>query len=230
MKLKVILIMLLTISGFNPLFTYIYTYRTLWILIIQKGQNFMEFSEIVSELKKHEQTPEFENYVNGLLNDDRVSKYLESENGKKMIQPKLDSYFSKGLETWKSNNLSGLVDAKVKELYPEADPKDTELAQLKKELERIKSEAIRKDLTNKALQIANEKGLPIDLIDYFVGADEKTTTANLEKFEKVFASSLSSAVENKLKDNSYVPPNGDTEPIDGVTAAFAKLNPNIKID
>ena len=91
--------MLLTISGFNPLFTYIYTYRTLWILIIQKGQNFMEFSEIIAELKKHEQTPEFENYVNGLLNDDRVSKYLESENGKKMIQPKLDSYFSKGLET-----------------------------------------------------------------------------------------------------------------------------------
>lgn len=86
----------------------------------------------------------------------RVSKFLGTDEGKKFLQPQLDSYFSKGLETWKTNNLEGLVNAKVKELYPDADPKDTELAAVKAELERIKAESVRKDLANKALTYANE--------------------------------------------------------------------------
>ena len=43
-------------------------------------------------------------------------------------------------------------------------------------------------------------------------------------------SAIGSAVEKKMKDGSYVPPEGDPEPVDGVTAAFAKLNPGMKIN
>ena len=190
----------------------------------------MEFSELIEQMKTFENSEEYENYVNGLMNNDRVTKYLDTDDGKKMMQPKLDSYFSKGLETWKTNNLDNLVNAKVKELYPDADPKDTEIAAMKAELEKIKAESQRKDLTNQALKIANEKGLPVDLVSFFVGADEKTTTTNMSKLETAFTTALSEAVKNKLKGESYVPPDGETEDIDGVTAAFAKLNPGIKIN
>lgn len=189
----------------------------------------MTFEELMKELKQFEATDEYKNFISGLLNDERVTAYLETENGKKLMQPKYDSYFSKGLETWKSNNLDKLVNEKVKELYPEADPKDTELAAVKAELEKMKSESLRKDLTNKALKIANDKGLPADLVDFFIGADEKATNENITKFEKAFNDSVGSAVQKKLKDSSYVPPEGDDTAIDGVTAAFAKLNPNIQV-
>ena len=195
----------------------------------RKGFIKMEFNEIIEALKQFENTPEFDNYVSGHVNADRVTKYLGTDDGKKLLQPQLDSYFSKGLETWKTNNLDGLVNAKVKELYPDADPKDTELAAVKAELEKMKAESLRKDLTNKALTIANEKHLPVDLVSFFIGADEKTTTDNMGKFEKAFTDALGVAVKEKLKGNSYVPPDGEVETMDGVTAAFAKLNPNIKI-
>ena len=189
----------------------------------------MTFEELLKELKQFENTDEYKNFVSGLINDERVTAYLNTDSGKKLMQPKLDSYFSKGLETWKTNNLDKLVSDKVKELYPEADPKDTELAAVKAELEKMKSESLRKDLTNKALKIANDKGLPADLVDFFIGADEKATNANIAKFEKAFTDSVGSAVQKKLKDSSYVPPEGDDTSVDGVTAAFQKLNPTLNI-
>lgn len=189
----------------------------------------MNINELIEALKEFENTPEFENYISGLLNADRVGKYLETDDGKKYIQPKMDSYFSKGLETWKTNNLSGLVDEEVKKRFPDADPKDTELATLKAELEKMKAESTRKDLRVKALQIATEKGLPVDLVDFFIGADEKTTKENMDKLHTSYTTALSAAVDKKLKGNGYVPPEGDNDEMDGVTAAFAKLNPDIKI-
>lgn len=189
----------------------------------------MEFSEIIAELKKFEGTEEFNNYVNGLMNADRVKAFLATEDGKKLMQPQLDSYFSKGLETWKTNNLQGLVDAKVKEMYPDTDPKDAKVAALEAQIKQIQAESLRKDLTNKALTIANAKGLPVELVQFFVGADEDTTVANMAMLEKAYGTALGAAVEKKLKDSNYTPPKGDDKPIDGVTAAFMARNPNIKI-
>ena len=78
----------------------------------------MTFEELLKELKQFENTDEYKNFISGLINDDRVTAYLDTDSGKKLMQPKLDSYFSKGLETWKTNNLDKLVNEKVKELYP----------------------------------------------------------------------------------------------------------------
>lgn len=189
----------------------------------------MTFEEIIKELESYKDSEEFNNYIAGLMTDDRVKEYLNTDSGKKLLQPTLDSYFTKGLDTWKSNNLQSLVDEKVKELYPEADPKDTELAKVKAELEAMKAESVRKDLTNKALKYATEKGLPADLIDFFIGKDEETTNSNLKKLESIYSGSISSAVDKKLKENNYIPPEGTETVIDGVTAAFMKLNPELKI-
>lgn len=189
----------------------------------------MTFEELLKELKQFENTDEYKNFISGLVNDERVTAYLETDSGKKLMQPKLDSYFSKGLETWKTNNLDKLVDEKIKELNPEADPKDLQIAKIQKELDDMRAESARKTLKNQALIYANKKGLPVDLLDFFIGKDEKATNANLVKFEKAFTDSVGSAVEKKLKDSSYVPPESDDTPMDGVTAAFMKLNPNISV-
>ncbi|WP_035293792.1 DUF4355 domain-containing protein [Clostridium sp. KNHs214] len=129
---------------------------------------------------------------------------------KSFIDSLKDTHLTKGLETWKANNLQNLIDEKIKELYPEDDPKDNELKKLKQEMENMKKEKIKEQLTNKALKIATEKGLPADLVDYFIGQDEETTNKNLETLEKVFTDKLETTVKERLKDNSYTPPAGGT--------------------
>jgi len=73
------------------------------------------------------------------------------------------------METWKANNLDGLVAAKVKELHPDADPKDIALNKLQAQLDKMQSDSSRKDLTNKTLKQFQDKKLPTDLVDFFIG-------------------------------------------------------------
>lgn len=169
----------------------------------------MEFNEIITELDKFKDTEDFNNYVSGFVTADRVNNFLETNDGKKLLQPMLDKYHSKGMETWKTNNLENLINDEIKKRFPEADPKDVELSKLKADFEAMKQEATRKDLTNKALKVATEKNLPVEMIDFLVGNDEEITTKNLETFEKVFNEKLSAGISAKLKDNTYVPPTGN---------------------
>lgn len=135
---------------------------------------------------------------------------------KSLIDSIKDHHLTKGIETWKTNNLQKLIDEKVKDMYPDEDPKDIELTKLKKEMESMKKEKIKEQLTNKALKIATEKGLPTDLVDFFIGQDEENTNKNLETLEKVFTEKLESTVKERFKDNSYTPPNGSNDPQGGL--------------
>ncbi len=119
-----------------------------------------------------------------------------------------ESHFTKALETWKTNNLDKLVDAKVKELYPEQDPKDTELAQLKKIVEDMKREKELETLKNKAFKIANEKKLPVELIDFCIGQDETSTLQNIDAISAIIAKRDEEIKTGLLKEHSYVPPTG----------------------
>ena len=142
----------------------------------------MNFDELIENMKSFEDTEEYKNYVNGFVNADSVTEFLKTDEGKKILEPLYHSHFSKSLETWKTNNLSKLVDEEYKKRYPDANPKDADIAALQAELEALKAESLRKDLTNKALTIATEKGLPVDLINFFVGENEETTfSAAVEK-------------------------------------------------
>ena len=159
-------------------------------------------------------TSELANKFGGL--DTFKQKINTDKDFKSFVDSLKDQHLNKGLETWKQNNLQSLIDGKIKELYPEDDPKDTELVKLKQEMENMKREKIKEQLTNKALKIATEKGLPTDLIDYFIGQDEETTNKNLETLEKVFTDKLETTVKERLKDNSYTPPSGGSDPEGGL--------------
>lgn len=189
----------------------------------------MTFEEIKEVLKEFEGTEEFNSYVSGFITGDRVQNYLETEDGKKLVQPMLDKHFSKGIETWKTNNLSKLIDDEIKTRFPEADPKDIELADLKAQFEALQQESRRKELTIKAQTMATDKKLPVDLVHYFIGSDEKETENNLTAFEKAFSGAVGAAVDEKLKDHSHIPTDDKQEPLDGVTRRFMELNPDIEL-
>lgn len=137
------------------------------------------------------------------LNDPDFKSFMDSEK---------DKHLTKGIETFKTNNLQKLVDDKVKELYPDADPKDIELNKLKTMIEAMQKDNSRKELTNKALKLAQEKSLPISLVDYFIGNDEESTINNLTALETVFSAQVESIVTERLK-GGYKPPKDTNPPV-----------------
>lgn len=189
----------------------------------------MTFTELMNAFKEFEGTEEYNNYISGLVTGDRVQTFLNTDEGKRIIQPTLDKYHSKGLETWKTNNLSKLVDDEVKKRYPEKDEKDIQLANLQAQLDSLQQENTRKELLIKAQTLATEKKLPVDLVSYFIGNDEEQTKNNLKAFEKAFTGAVGSAVDEKLKTNSHIPTDDKNEPLDGLTKAFLEMNSGLKI-
>lgn len=161
----------------------------------------MEWQEVLAFLEENKESNEdVKGYLSELsqVTPDKVSSFLETEEGKKFLQPKMDSYFTKGLETWKSNNLKKLVDEEVKKLNPPTNP-------LEKELQDLKRELLVKDLKAKAKDVAAEQKLPVKLVDYFIGEDEESTLSNLKVFQEVFESQLNERVQAQLKSGGIDP-------------------------
>lgn len=172
----------------------------------------MNLEEIKKYLDENKDKEEVKSFVQGLypVTLDKVKAFVQNDaEGRSWFDSEKDKHSAKSLETWKTNNLESLLDTEIKKRFPEKDPKDLELEKIKNELENIKREKEREILRNKAIKIANEKKLPLDLVDYFISEDEEKTTANLTKFEKIFSNHIQTEIENRLKSNSYTPPGDD---------------------
>ncbi|WP_044445068.1 DUF4355 domain-containing protein [Bacillus spizizenii] len=170
--------------------------------------------EVKKFLEENKENEEVKSYLNELsaVSADKVNGFLDTEEGKRLIQPRLDSHFTKGLETWKANNLEALVDAKVKELYPEETEEQKRIRKLEKELEDQRTAAQREKLLNKAVSYASEKQLPADVVEFFIGEDEESTMKNLGAFEEKYNAALQKAIETKFQENGRDVQSGSNEP------------------
>lgn len=143
--------------------------------------------------------------VNSGLTLDAFKSKLESDAGfKSFMDSEKDKHSKKSFETWKQNNLQKLVDEEYKKQHPDADPKDTEIAKLKKQFEDMQKESLKKDLTNKALKEMTEKKLPADLVNFIVGDDEDTTNKNLKTLTEVL-SKHDEALKTEILKSTYKP-------------------------
>ncbi len=165
----------------------------------------MTIEEIKQYLDESKDTEEVKAFIQGLnpITLERLQTYVRTDkNAMGWFDSEKDKHMNKSLETWKTNNLQGLVDQKVKELYPEDDPKDLELKKMQAQIEKIQQESKRKELTNHALLLADEMKLPKDIITNFLGDDEESTKANLEGLQKVFNSHVDVLAKERLEDSA----------------------------
>jgi len=165
----------------------------------------MDFNTVREFIEANKDNEDVKNYVGGLVTPDRVKGYLDTEEGKKILQPRLDQYFGKGLESWKANNLEKIIDEEVAKKNPAETEEQKRLRKLEKELETEKGARQREALKNRALSFATQKGLPIELVEYLVGHDEDSTLSNLAVLEQVWQTSLQSAVEGKFQEGGRKP-------------------------
>ncbi len=181
-----------------------------------KGEIALTFAELKAalegDLKGDKETM---SYLAGLfpVTAESAKAFLETDEGKRLLQPMLDSYHSKGLETWKTNNLDRLVSELHDKKFPPEDEKDKALRDMRKELDDIKRDKIRSDLMASAMKTATEKGLPVGVIGHFIGEDEETTNANLSAFEAAFNATVEAKVNTVFKERGIEPKKGgDPDP------------------
>lgn len=169
----------------------------------------MDLQEVKTYLETNGESEEVKTYLQDLqkLSVEGIITFTEKDaEAKKWLDSTKDKHFHKALETWKVNNLEGLIDSEVKKRFPQKDDKDIELEKLKATVEQMKQEKEREILLNKAIKVSNEKHLPLELVDFFIGENEAYTLGNLTKFEEVFTQAVQGEVEKRLKGEGYVPP------------------------
>ena len=176
----------------------------------------MDIKEVQEFIKTNADKPEVKEYVKGFITPDGVKSFIESEEGMKVVQPKLDQYFTKGLETWKTNNLQKIVDEQVNKVVTEKYPTETEeqkrLHKLETDLLAETSKRQRAEMLMSATSEANKKGLPADLVKYFVGNDENSTKAALQDFEAQWKAALTGEVDKTFKKFGRQPENNQSKP------------------
>ena len=193
----------------------------------------MNIEEVKNFINDNKEREDVKTYLQDLnkVNVEGIEKYVtEDEEGKKWFDSVKDKHFNKALDTWKSNNLTKLIDDKVKKKFPSKDEKDIEVENLKVEIEKMKQEKLHEALTSKAIKIASDKNLPLNLVDFFIAQDEEATVNNLKVLEESFNKEVQKAVEKRLKNEGYNPPkdtSGNTLTLESIkNMSQAEINQN----
>lgn len=161
----------------------------------------MNIEEVKSFFEEHKDDKEVKDYLKGLktVSVDDVKGFLETEEGKRFIQPELDRYHSKGLESWKEKNLEDLIEQEVRKRNPEQSEEQKRISALEQELEKRDAEAKREKLRSNALGKAQELNLPTSLVDRFLGDSDEDTEQNLKALKETFDKYVQKGVESKFK-------------------------------
>lgn len=128
-----------------------------------------------------------------------VEEYLSTEQGKNLIQPKLDSFFSKGLETWKINNLDKIVSEKVAELNPQETPEQRRIRELEEKLNRQETISKQSQIKNLAVNYLSEKKMPTSIAEYIKADTEEGVRNTINNLEIEWTLALDEAVTNRFK-------------------------------
>jgi hypothetical protein len=169
----------------------------------------MNWEEVKKFIEDNQNNQEVHNYLRGLyLTPESVASFLDTPEGKKLLQPRLDQHFTKGLETWKEKTLPSLLDEEIKKRFPGETEEQKRLRKLEEELAKERQARVKSELINKATTLATQKGLPVELVAYFVGQDEDSTVNNLTALETIWQQNLEKAVEAKFKESGRTPNSG----------------------
>lgn len=149
-----------------------------------------------------------DDYKNMLANNQEIKGYYTST---------VDSKVSKGIESWKKNNLNKIIEEEIKKRdNSNLTPEQKQIKELQEKLNNMEQEKTKQELLNTNRTKLKEKGLSEDLAKY-VNTDE-----DIEFFNTLINDSVSKGVKEKINNASYEPPQTDTsiKTMDGVEQAF----------
>lgn len=167
----------------------------------------MELQEAIKLIKENKDSKEVEelkkefNPLAGVTKDN-VGEFIENN---EVLKSYRDQYFTKGLETWKQNNLKKIVDEKVKEANPEESDEQKQIRELKEMVENERKARQRESLKSYVIKSLNEEDLPLEPADYLIGEDEEQTKTIVEKYKEAIKNDRKKTSEQLLKQNGREP-------------------------
>ena len=155
-----------------------------------------------------------------------VKQYLETDSeAKRWLQAEKDRTVTKGIETWKENNLDKIINEKISEKYPEETEEQKRLKDLEQKLASVENARVRETLRNKALSKLTENGLPTQLADLVVGKDEESTMSKLDMIQQLWDNGMKQQVESKFKENGRQPAESPNKVEKLTKEQIAKMSP-----
>lgn len=134
-----------------------------------------------------------------LLNKETVDSFLDTEAGKSILSPRLDSFASKSIESWKSKNLDTIVQDRLQELNPPETQEQVQLRQLQSQMKQIQAEKDRLAMESIASGALAAAGLPSSFADYVIGDSPEATKHNVNSLDVEINNLLTQRVEEKVK-------------------------------
>ena len=165
-----------------------------------------EILEFVNVKEGQEQA--LADYLAGkLISPEGVKTYLDTTEGKKVLQPILDRYHNKGLESWKQNNLESLIEEEVSRRNPAETDEQKRIRKLEQQLAEERDNRKRTELSAYAQRMIAEKGLPSDTVKFVLGSDEDSTETNIETLSRLISDSVQNQVKSRFRDTGRNIPN-----------------------
>jgi len=173
-----------------------------------------ELTKALETISANLEAPEVKKFISKFnplagVTKDNVGEFIEKND---IFKSYRDSFHTKGLETWKANNLKKLVDEEIAKVNPQETPEQKKIRELEQRLNEEAAARKKETLKNQAIKKLTEKGLPVDLTDYLIGQDEETTDQALTTYEKALENFKKSVTEGILKTKGRVPAQTETEP------------------
>lgn len=145
-----------------------------------------------------------DDYKNILENNATIKGYNQSS---------LDSAISKAInshdEKFKNEKLPNIIAEELKKKSNEGKTEiEIKFEEMQKQMENMKSEKTRAEMSSKYTKVLGEKGLPIELINYVLGADDESTNSNIEHIGTLFTGAIQANTKSLVNNSGYVPPIG----------------------
>ena len=139
-----------------------------------------------------------EDFKKAIADNKEIRGYYASEK---------DRAVSKGIETFKSNNLQKLIDEELKKKSNEGLSEEAiQLKELQAKFEALEKEKTISELKGKYTKLLVEKGLNAELIDFVFNEDEEIFNSNVDKINSIIENSINAKTNEILNNNEYIPP------------------------
>lgn len=181
----------------------------------------LDFDQLKTLVEAGDKSAFTQHIYNVLEKGDILTAATTNTTVKSELDSEKDKHYNTALETWKTNNLTKIIDEEVAKRNPTETPEQKMIAELQKKFDDSENARKRQELMNVALGVATDKGLPKGILDKLLGDDETATLANIEAFATEYNTTVQAAVEAKFKTGGREPGKGDNK-IESGAALFAK--------
>jgi len=147
------------------------------------------------------------------LTAEMVKPFLETEEGKRLVDPIADARVARGIETFKTKTMPGEIEkavaAKLKELNPEETPEQKLLREQNERIAKLEKERDEERLRSSLMSYASEKKLPATVFEFLKFETEEIGRAFIDQLKSYEETIRREAANKALASGTSEPGSGN---------------------